>query len=86
MEFYPKETGRSISEAWQAEHWKEFSPLEHTPMYALGMRHFYFNKVAELADGWLVLPITWIKRDGQLFGDSCMIITAPVSTCLPLIT
>lgn len=48
-------------------------------MYASGMRHFYINEVAELANGQLVIPIAWIKRDGQLFGDSCMIIAAPVS-------
>lgn len=79
MEFYPKKMSGSISEAWQAECWKEFSPLEHTPMYASGMRHFYINEVAELANGQLFIPIAWIKRDGQLFGDSRMIIAAPVS-------
>lgn len=48
-------------------------------MYASGMRHFYINEVAELANGWLLIPIAWIKRNGQLFGDSCMIIAVLVS-------
>ena len=80
MEFYPEETDGSISEAWQAERWKEFSPLDRTPMYASGMRHFYINEVAELADGRLVIPLAWIKRAGRIFGHSRMIIAAPVST------
>lgn len=79
MEFYPEETSGPISEAWQAERWKEYAPSERTPMYASGTRHFYIDEVAELEDGQLVMPVAWIKRDGQLFAHSRAVTATPVS-------
>jgi hypothetical protein len=79
MQFYPEETNGSVSEVWQAARWKEFKPSELTPMYAHGWQQFYIDEVAELYDGQIVLPITWIKRDGQLCADSYLITVTAVS-------
>ncbi|KAJ7195227.1 hypothetical protein GGX14DRAFT_404142 [Mycena pura] len=58
-----------VSEVWQAERWKEISPSELTPMFSRGLRQFYINEVAEMDDGMKVIPIAWIKRNGELCGD-----------------
>jgi hypothetical protein len=75
LEFYPEETNGPISEVWQATHWKEFKPSERTPMYGYGLRHFYIEEVCRLTDGQLVMPLAWIKRDGELCAD-CLLITS----------
>jgi hypothetical protein len=67
-----------ISEVWQAERWKEFSPSELTPMYARGLRQFYIDEVAELEDGSYVIPLAWIKRDGVLCADCLDVLPATV--------
>jgi hypothetical protein len=73
MQFYPEDTGGTISEVWHAARWKEFKPSELTPMYVQGLRHFYIDEVSRLNDGQLVIPLTWIKRGGQLCADSLLV-------------
>jgi hypothetical protein len=69
MNFYPEETMGPISEVWQCERWKEFDPANHTPMYSSNGKQFYIEEVAVLKDGKIVIPVSWIKRDGQLCAD-----------------
>jgi hypothetical protein len=81
MQFYPEDTGGAVSEVWQAARWKEFSPMELTPMYAQGLRHFYINEVSRLNDGQLVVPLAWIKRGEQLCADSLLVTISEVCFC-----
>ncbi|KAE9394549.1 hypothetical protein BT96DRAFT_998458 [Gymnopus androsaceus JB14] len=46
MNFYPEETTGPISEVWQCDRWKEYSPSEHTPMFSVGGKQFYINEAA----------------------------------------
>jgi len=73
LQFYPEETDGPISEVWQAARWKEFSPSERTPMYASGLKHFYIEEVSRLDNGQLVMPVAWIRRNGELCADCCLI-------------
>ena len=43
-------------------------------MYAYGLRNFYIEEVCRLADGQLMMPLGWIKCDGELCAD-CLLIT-----------
>jgi hypothetical protein len=74
MQFYPEETDGPISEVWQAGRWKEFSPSELTPMFARGLQHFYIDEVCQLGNGLFVMPLTWIKRGGEICAD-CRVIS-----------
>ncbi|KAJ6624719.1 hypothetical protein B0H10DRAFT_2162124 [Mycena sp. CBHHK59/15] len=69
LNFYPEETKGPISEVWQAERWKEFTPSELTPMFSQGLRQFYIDEVAELDTGERVIPRAWIKRNGVICAD-----------------
>ncbi|KAJ7792018.1 hypothetical protein B0H14DRAFT_2624372, partial [Mycena olivaceomarginata] len=57
-----------------SERWKEYKPSELTPMYARGLRQFYIEEVAQLADISYVIPVAWIKREGVLCAD-CLDVT-----------
>jgi hypothetical protein len=50
-------------------------------MYACGLRHFYIDEVCRLSDGQLVMPLAWIKRDGELCADCLLITTEVRGTC-----
>jgi hypothetical protein len=78
LQFYPEITDGPISEVWQATRWKEFKPSERTPMYASGLRHFYINEVCKLSDGCMVMPLAWIRRNGELCADCHAIIVREV--------
>jgi hypothetical protein len=69
LKFYPEETNGPISKVWQATHWKEFKPLECTPMYVYGLRQFYIEEVCRLTGRQLVMPLAWIKHNGELCAD-----------------
>jgi hypothetical protein len=43
-------------------------------MYARGLRQFYIEEVAQLADISYVIPVAWIKREGVLCAD-CLDVT-----------
>ncbi|KAJ7062516.1 hypothetical protein C8F01DRAFT_986105 [Mycena amicta] len=69
LHFYPEETSGPISEVWQAERWKEYTPSELTPMFSRGHRRFWIDEVAELNSGAKILPVALIVRDGELSAD-----------------
>ncbi|KAJ7073776.1 hypothetical protein C8F01DRAFT_1271598 [Mycena amicta] len=69
LHFYPEETSGPISEVWQAERWKEYTPSELTPMFSRGHRRFWIDEVAELNSGAKILPVALIVRDGELSVD-----------------
>jgi hypothetical protein len=73
MQFYPEETDGSISEVWQTSQWKEFSPSKLTPMFTRGLQHFYIDEVCQLGNGSFVMPLTWVKRGGEICADCHMI-------------
>ncbi|THU78514.1 hypothetical protein K435DRAFT_876543 [Dendrothele bispora CBS 962.96] len=73
INFYPEETDGPISDVWQADRWREFDPSDLTPMYSINGKQFYINEVAMLRDNWLVIPLLWVKRHGELHAD-CQII------------
>jgi len=75
MNFYPEETTGPISEVWQCDRWKEYSPSEHTPMFSVGGKQFYINEAAMLEDSRIVIPLTWIKRNGIICADTHLITT-----------
>jgi len=50
-------------------------------MYACGLKHFYIDEVCRLSDGQLVIPLTWIKRKGQLHAD-CLFITSEMEVSI----
>ena len=50
-------------------------------MYARGLKHFYIDEVCRLSDGQLVISLTWIKRNGQLFAD-CIFITSEMEVII----
>ena len=82
LNFYPEETDGPISEVWQADRWKEFSPSELTPMYSRGMRRFYIDEVAQLDTGEYVIPCNWIIRKKVLTADCLDVVVSPVSLLL----
>ncbi|KAJ7050132.1 hypothetical protein C8F01DRAFT_1068165 [Mycena amicta] len=69
LHFYPEETSGPISEVWQAERWKEYTPSELTPMFSRGHRRFWIDEVAELDSGAKILPVALIVREGELCAD-----------------
>jgi hypothetical protein len=75
MNLYPERSGGPISEVWQAERWKEYSPEDLTPMYSNGIRQFYINELAELDNGCSVIPQNWYFIKGTLYAD-CMCVTS----------
>ncbi|KAE9393245.1 hypothetical protein BT96DRAFT_959108 [Gymnopus androsaceus JB14] len=75
MNFYPEETTGPISEVWQCDRWKEYLPSEHTPMFSVGGKQFYINEAAILEDSRIVIPLTWIKRNGIIFADAHLVTT-----------
>lgn len=48
-------------------------------MYARGLKQFYIDEISKLFDGRLVMPRTWIKRNGELHADCDLISTSAVS-------
>ncbi|KAL6301292.1 hypothetical protein BKA93DRAFT_819090 [Sparassis latifolia] len=71
INIWPEVTDGPISETWQAERWKEV-PLDLlTPAArsASGSKQFYVNELNELQNGQLVIPIIWMRRHGELYGD-----------------
>ncbi|KAH7875341.1 uncharacterized protein C8R40DRAFT_1272362 [Lentinula edodes] len=70
LNFYPEETDGPISEVWQCERWKEYSPSQHTSMYSSRGKQFYIDEVAQLHDNHFVLPISWIKQGGIICADA----------------
>ena len=50
-------------------------------MYACGFRHFYIDEVCRLNDGQLVIPVDWIKCDGELCAD-CLLIDSAIEVCM----
>ena len=69
LHFYPEETKGPVSEVWQAERWKEYSPSQLTPMYSNGRCQFYIDELAGLEGGQFVIPKNWIVRNGELTAD-----------------
>ncbi|KAJ3965958.1 hypothetical protein EV361DRAFT_966529 [Lentinula raphanica] len=70
LHFYPEESTGPVTEVWQCDRWKEYSPSEHTPMFSGGGKQFYIDEVATLNDSRLVMPVSWIVRDGILCADA----------------
>ena len=49
-------------------------------MYACGFKHFYIDEVCRLNDGQLVIPVDWIKRNGELYAD-CLLVDSAMEVC-----
>ncbi|KAH6905394.1 hypothetical protein BKA70DRAFT_1387014 [Coprinopsis sp. MPI-PUGE-AT-0042] len=77
LHFYPEEAQGAVSEVWQAERWKEYTPSQLTPMYSNGRCQFYIDELAGLADGRLVIPKNWIVRRGELTADCDVVDIGP---------
>ncbi|KAJ7204988.1 hypothetical protein GGX14DRAFT_368317 [Mycena pura] len=70
MQLYPEEVDGRISETWQADRWKEYSPSLLTPMYSTGLKRFWIEELACLRDGRFAVPSAWIVRNGVLTADA----------------
>ncbi|KAJ6448104.1 hypothetical protein C8R45DRAFT_1115491 [Mycena sanguinolenta] len=70
LQLYPEEVESDISENWQSERWREYSPEQLTPMFAKGYKRFWIEELAQTCDGKFVIPHTWIKRGGVLTTDA----------------
>ncbi|KAF7349524.1 hypothetical protein MSAN_01742800 [Mycena sanguinolenta] len=70
LQLYPEEVKSDISESWQSERWREYSPEQLTPMFAKGYKRFWIEEVAQTREGKFVIPHTWIKRRGVLTTDA----------------
>ena len=80
MQFYPEDVGTgSISEVWQAQHWKRMPNHLLTPMCVYNGQHFFVDEIALLQDGHLVIPKMWIKCNNELHGDGYQIVMQDVS-------
>ncbi|KAJ7185109.1 hypothetical protein GGX14DRAFT_538239 [Mycena pura] len=77
LQLYPEEVDGDISEMWQAERWKEYSPEQLTPMFPKGHKQFWIEELAQTQDGTFVIPTTWIKRKGILITDALVVIHLP---------
>ncbi|KAJ7191355.1 hypothetical protein GGX14DRAFT_407292 [Mycena pura] len=72
LHLYPEiNTNGSVSEVWHgAKLCKELSPDLLTPMFDAGHgTHYYVNETAQLVDGRFVIPVRWIKVDGEMHVD-----------------
>ncbi|KAJ7080438.1 hypothetical protein B0H15DRAFT_787211 [Mycena belliarum] len=72
--------GVPISETWQAERWKEFSPSQLTPMFSRGLKHFWIEELAQLKSGDFVIPVNLIMREGILTSDA-FVVTRTTGGC-----
>ncbi|KAJ7207881.1 hypothetical protein GGX14DRAFT_567184 [Mycena pura] len=70
MQLYPEEVNGGISENWQSERWQEYTPEQLTPMFSNGYKRFWIEEVAQMRDGRLIIPHTWIKRHSVLTTDA----------------
>ncbi|KAF7357265.1 hypothetical protein MSAN_01321700 [Mycena sanguinolenta] len=70
LQLYPEEVENNISESWQSERWREYSPEQLTPMFAKGYKRFWIEEIAQTQEGKFVIPHTWIKRHGVLTMDA----------------
>ncbi|KAF7310182.1 hypothetical protein MIND_00391800 [Mycena indigotica] len=75
IQCYPEEVdpGMPVSETWQADRWKEFTPSQLTPMFSRGNKRFFINELAQCFDGQYVIPLTLVIRNGVLHTDAFVV-------------
>ncbi|KAJ7924501.1 hypothetical protein B0H13DRAFT_2315399 [Mycena leptocephala] len=60
-----------IREIWHAHKWrKAMDPDILSPMYTVGISHYYVNEVPRLCDGRFVIPIRWVKFRSKVYADA----------------
>ncbi|KAJ7048695.1 hypothetical protein C8F01DRAFT_1003912 [Mycena amicta] len=79
IQLFPEEVeaGSPISETWQADRWKEYSPSQLTPMFSRGNKRFWINELTMRRDGTFVIPLTLIIRKGVLTTDAMVVDRLP---------
>lgn len=51
LRFYPEDTGNSVSEYYQAQHWRELDdPIKLTPMARINNQDFFLYEPCILVD------------------------------------
>lgn len=71
LHFYPEDTGKKLSQAWQAKHWLKDMDKEHlTPMVRLHNQDFFIFEPALLASGRACMPTQWFTRNGDLYAKA----------------
>ncbi|KAG5652758.1 hypothetical protein H0H81_003845 [Sphagnurus paluster] len=70
LHFYPEDAGNNLSEAWQADRWKnELDSQLLTPMVRIHGQDFYTDEICLLHSG-ACMPRRWFMRDSKLFAKA----------------
>uniref|UniRef100_A0A8H7XVA1 Uncharacterized protein n=1 Tax=Psilocybe cubensis TaxID=181762 RepID=A0A8H7XVA1_PSICU len=76
--FYPEDTGKSISETYQASGWlREINPEDGTPMIRLNNNDFFIFEPTMLIDGRCCIPIQWFLREGVFYAKAWLMEDTP---------
>lgn len=68
-----------FSETWHAKKVHELDPSLLTPMARQGFKDFYVKELAQLTDGSFVIPVRWVKREGELWAHALEVSNTDVS-------
>ncbi|KAF8480578.1 hypothetical protein JB92DRAFT_2837633 [Gautieria morchelliformis] len=67
LQHCPVKTSVQVTETWEATRWRELLLDLLTPMY---LKDYYVNELAEMVNGELVIPVTWIVCNGGMCADA----------------
>ena len=69
---YSEDKGTFIGESWNAKKWLEDNNLSMNMPMAIepGEQHFYVNEVTLCSNLQYIIPLRWVKRNGELTCDA----------------